>query len=98
MYKRQGVIQAGLALDDILLHAGNGLDIEGNARVKLLAQHVDQTLVVSDEALLAALHDQVVGAHQDIQIIWLAGQDVYKRQPLPFADTYNIKKPTGELK
>ena len=35
-----GVIQAGLALDDILLHAGNGLDIEGNAGVKL---HLDRT-------------------------------------------------------
>ena len=70
-----GVIQAGLTLDDILLHAGNGLDIEGNAGVKLLAQHVDQTLVVSDEALLATLHDQVVGAHQDIQVIRLAGHD-----------------------
>ena len=64
-----GVVQAGLGCHDILLHAGDGLDVELDAGVKLFSQHIDQALIVGKEAVLTALHNKVVGADKDVGLL-----------------------------
>ena len=73
--KDAGVVQAGAGLHHVLLHAGDGLNIEHDAGVQLFAQHVDHLLVIGQQAFLAVGVDQRVGAHQDVDVVRLAGHD-----------------------
>ena len=75
-----GVVQAGLGCHDILLHAGDGLDVELDAGVKLFSQHIDQALIVGKEAVLTALHNKVVGADKDVEVVRLAGDNGLHRR------------------